>query len=132
MDPSNGELRRELAYLLLRMDLQPEAEREFRMLTETAPDDLLAATQLGFLLYAPRRADAAMPLFERVLAGKDNDLANRVAPCLRLPQVLKARAEPPASIDAKIMAERSIKAGYLKDAVKYLNGPTKPTPGTRA
>ena len=52
LDSSNGELRRELAYLLLRMDLEPEAEVEFHVLTETAPNDLLAATQLGFLLYA--------------------------------------------------------------------------------
>ena len=61
------------------------------MLTETAPDDLLAATQLGFLLYARGEQIAAEPLFERVLAGKDEDLANRVRAVLRIPQVLKAR-----------------------------------------
>jgi len=121
LDPSNGELRRELAYLLLRMDRQAEAEREFQILTDTVPDDLLSATQLGFLRYARGDRDGAQPLFERVLAGKDNDLANRVRAVLRLPQVLKARDEPPASIDARIMAERSIKAGYLNDAVKYLD-----------
>ena len=57
LDPANVELRRELAYLLLRMDRQPEAEQEFRVLTETAPDDLLSATQLGFLLYARGERD---------------------------------------------------------------------------
>jgi Tfp pilus assembly protein PilF len=129
-DPSNAELRRELAYLLLRMDLQPDAEREFRVLTETAPDDLLAATQLGFLLYARGEQVAAMPLFERVLAGKDEDLANRVRAVLRIPQVLKARGDaPPASIDAKVMAERSIKAGYMKDALKYLQIAHEDDPG---
>src|ERR1035441_10147560 len=46
LDPANVELRRELAYLLLRMERQPEAEQEFRAITEAAPDDLLAATQL--------------------------------------------------------------------------------------
>src|SRR5271157_694232 len=130
LDPSNVELRRELAYLLLRMDLQTEAEQEFRVLTETAPDDLLAATQLGFLLYARGEHIAAMPLFDRVLAGKDEDLANRVRAVLRIPQVLKARGNaPPASIDAKVMAERSIKAGYMKDALKYLQIAHEGDPG---
>jgi Tfp pilus assembly protein PilF len=122
LDPANVELRRELGYLLLRMDRAPEAEQEFRLLTRDAPDDLLAATQLGFLLFSRGEQTAATPLFERVMAGKDDDLANRVRAVLHLPLVLKVRdlALPPASIDAKVMAERSIKAGYMKDAVKYL------------
>jgi Tfp pilus assembly protein PilF len=130
LDPPNVELRRELAYLLLRMDRQPEAEQEFQVLTRTAPDDLLAAAQLGFLLYARGEHTAAMPLFDRVLAGKDEDLANRVRAVLRIPQVLKARGDaPPASIDAKVMAERSIKAGYMKDALKYLQIAHEDDPG---
>ena len=130
LDPSNVELRREFAYLLLRMDFQPEAEREFGVLTETAPDDLLAATQLGFLFYARGDYFAATPLFDRVLAGKDEDLANRVRAVLRIPQVLQARGDaPPASIDAKVMAERSIKAGYMKDALKYLQVAHEGDPG---
>jgi len=121
LDPGCAELRREFAYLLLRMDRQAEAETEFRYLTRTVPEDLLSATQLGFLLYARGNREEAMPLFERVLAGKDEDLANRVRAVLRLPQVLRARPEPqPTSIDARLMAERSLKAGYLKDALKYL------------
>ena len=119
-DPANVELRRELAYLLLRMDRQLEAEQEFRIITETAPADLLATTQLGFLLYA-RGDSAALPLFERVLAGNDEDLANRVRAVLRIPQVLTPRPDTkPASPEARIMADRSIKAGYQKDALKYL------------
>jgi tetratricopeptide (TPR) repeat protein len=120
-DPANVELRRELGYLLLRMDHQAEAEVEFRYLADHAPDDLLAATQLAFLLYARGEQQAAMPLFDRVLAGDDEDLANRVRAVLHMPQVLRQRAaEQPLSIDAKVMAERSIKAGYMKDALKYL------------
>jgi len=130
LDPTNIELSRELGYLLLRMDFPREAELEFRTLTEIAPDDLLAATQLGFLLYARGEAEAAQPLFDRVLAGKDEDLANRVRAVLRLPQVLKSRtAAQPASIDAKVMAERSIKAGYMKDALKYLQVAHEADPG---
>jgi tetratricopeptide (TPR) repeat protein len=67
------ELRRELAYLLLRMDRQSAAEEQFGILVKEAPDDLLAATQLGFLLYARGEHDAAQPLFDRVLAGNDED-----------------------------------------------------------
>jgi len=120
-DPKNVELRRELAYLLLRMESQEEAEKEFTHLVQTAPDDLLSATQLGFLLLARGEVDAAMPLFERVLTGPDEDLADRVRAVLRLPQIAKPKTEgKPDSIDAKTMAERSIKAGYLKDALKYL------------
>jgi len=55
LDPRNAELRRELGYLLLRMDREPDAEQEFRTLTATAPGDMLAATQLGFLLHATTR-----------------------------------------------------------------------------
>ncbi len=120
LDPANTELRRELGYLLLRMDRPREAEPEFRILTEIAPDDLLAATQLGFLLHARGDLAAAQPLFERVMGGGDEDLANRVRAVLRLPQ-LRPRADTrPTSLDAKLMAERSIKAGYMRDAVKYL------------
>ncbi len=129
-DPENGELRRELAYLLLKMDRQAEAESEFTALVERDPKDLLSATQLGFLLYSRGERAAAQPLFDRVLAGNDDDLANRVRAVLRMPQVLKPRSSAaPASIDAKIMAERSIKAGYLKDALKYLQVAHEADPG---
>jgi tetratricopeptide (TPR) repeat protein len=125
LDPANHDLRRELGYLLLRIDRggdrAGEAEVEFRILAQEAPDDLLSATQLGFLLFARGEKAAAMVLFDRVLAGKNDDLANRIRAVLRLPQVLRARGEAgPQSIDAKVMAERSIKAGFMKDALKYL------------
>ena len=130
-DPDNHELRRELAYLLLRLGRQPEAEAEFRILTQNAPDDLLSATQLGFLLYARGEHINAQALFDRVLAGKDEDLANRVRAVLHMPQVPKASSNgsAPSSTDAKVMAERSIKAGYMKDAVKYLEAAHEIDPG---
>jgi tetratricopeptide (TPR) repeat protein len=128
-DPANHELRRELGFLLLRMGRETEAELEFRILTQNAPGDLLSATQLGFLLYARGEKLAAMALFDRVLSGQDDDLANRVRAVLRLPQVLSPRAAATQSIDARIMAERSIKAGYLKDALKYLEAAHESDPG---
>lgn len=130
LDPRNVDLRRELAYLLLRMDRRTEAEDQFRAIAEGDPDDMLAATQLGFLLYGRGAADEAMPFFNRVMAGPDDELANRVRAVLRMPQVLHPRAElEPASIDAKVMAERSIKAGFTRDALKYLQVAHEADPG---
>jgi Tfp pilus assembly protein PilF len=130
LDPANLELRRELAYLLLRIDREPEAEIEFRAAAEISSADLLSATQLGFLLHGRGEDAAAQPYFDRVLAGSDEDLANRVRAVLRMPQVLHSRpdAQPP-SIDARLMAERSIKAGYIKDALKYLQIAHEADPG---
>lgn len=127
-DPNNAELRRELAYLFLAMGRQNEAEAEFLTITSIAPDDLLSATQLGFLLHA-RGDPGAQALFDRVLAGNDEDLANRVRAVLRIPQLINRRGPQPASIDARLMAERSIKAGYLKDALKYLQVAHESDPG---
>jgi Flp pilus assembly protein TadD len=130
LDPSNHELRRELGYLLLRMGRQAEAEPEFRILAQNAPGDLLSTTQLGFLLYARGEKLDAMALFLRVLSGDDDDLANRVRAVLRIPQVESPRgAAALPSIDARIMAERSIKAGYMKDALKYLEAAHESDPG---
>ena len=122
-DPKNPDLRRELAYLLLSMNRQAEAEQEFRQLVALSETDYLSAAQLGFLLLARGDTAAAMPLLERVMKGPDEDLANRVRAVLHLPQTLHTRPAQPAappSIDAKVMAERSFKAGFLRDALKYL------------
>jgi tetratricopeptide (TPR) repeat protein len=116
VDPNNVELRRELAYLLLRMKRQAEAEQEFRVIVDSTPGDLLSAAQLGFLRLARKDKASAMPLLDRVLQGNDPELANRVRAVLQVPQV----APQPVATEAKLMAERSIKAGYLKDALRYL------------
>jgi Tfp pilus assembly protein PilF len=122
LDPKNLDLRRDLAYLLLRMNHQGEAEQEFRTLTGMSETDYLSAAQLGFLLLARGDTAEAMPLLERVMKGADEDLANRVRAVLRLPQTLKTRPPQPTppSIDAKVMAERSLSAGFIRDALKYL------------
>ncbi len=121
LDPQNLVLRRELAYLLLRMNRQEEAETEFRQIAEKVPDDLLAVTQLAFLLHARGDETDAKPLFDRVLAGKDPELANRVRAVLHMPQVSQ-------STSPKEMAERSLKAGYLKDALRYLQAANEADP----
>jgi Tfp pilus assembly protein PilF len=130
-DSGNVELRRELAYLLLRMNRQAEAEQEFRDLADGPAKDLLATTQLAFLLHARGDDLAAQLLFDRVLVGKDGDLANRVRAVLHVEQTLQPRPAKaaPVALDAKVMAERSIKAGYIKDAVKYLEAAIEIDPG---
>src|ERR1019366_7120949 len=109
------------------MGRETEAEPEFRILTQNAPDDLLSATQLGFLLYARGEKLAAMALFDRVLAGKDDDLANRVRAVLRIPQVL--RPPPPQPTAAERRREASSKAVYRKDALKSLEAAHESDPG---
>jgi hypothetical protein len=57
------------------------------------------------------------------MRGGDEELANRARAVLQLPQVLSKRSDHAAAgpaVDAKLMAERSLKAGYLQDALKYL------------
>ena len=120
VDSRNIELRRELAFLLLTMGRQPDAEREFRVIVEQAPGDLLSCAQLGFLYLTRDEKARAMPLLERVLAGPDVALANRVRAALKMPLVEVSWRTEAVSNDAKVMAERSLKSGYLKDALVFL------------
>jgi Tfp pilus assembly protein PilF len=124
LDPPNVELRRELAYLHLAMDHRPEAEVQFASVVQSSPDDLLSVAQLGFLLLNRGDEADAKPLLDRVLAGPDEELADRVRSTLHMPQVLKRREEEPKAQvlnEAKLLAGKSLEKGYLKDALKYLH-----------
>ena len=88
LDPDNVELRRELAYLLLRMERQPEAEQEFGFWRAILPAICCPRPSSDFLYVARGDRVSAFPLFDRVLSGNDDDLANRVRAVLRIPQVL--------------------------------------------
>jgi tetratricopeptide (TPR) repeat protein len=123
LDPSNLELRRELAYLHLEMNNREQAEKEFEALVAAAPGDLSSTAQLGLLRLARGDSDGALPLLQKVLAGTDDELADRVRAALHLPPVLHRRAGElgaQVSNDARQMADKSLELGYLKDAVKYL------------
>ncbi len=87
-----------------------------------APDDLLSAAQLGFLRLNRRDYEGAQPLLDQVLKGSDEELADRVRVALKLPQTMRHRGTTAqrTSEEAKTMADKSLKAGYLKDALKYL------------
>ena len=124
LDPKNTDLRRELAYLLLEMDKKQEAEQQFQILNQSAPDDLLTAAQLGFLRLKRRNPAGAQPLLDQVLKGGDEELADRVRAALKMPQTLRHRSDTSHDqvlTEAKGLAEKSLRAGYLKDALKYLN-----------
>jgi Tfp pilus assembly protein PilF len=124
LDPANVDLRREFAYLHLAMGHDKDAEAQFGRVLEAAPQDLLSTAQLGFLLWKRGDEAAARPLLEKVLAGPDEELADRVRTVLNLPQTLKRRPEQPRvqlSNEAKTLAYRSLDKGYLQDALKYLH-----------
>lgn len=122
LDVSNIPLRRELAYLLLQLNQQSQAEAQFQALIEKAPDDLQSTAQLGLMKLARGDKEGALPLLNRVLARGDPALVERVRAALHPPEPkteLKVRGQ--ASItEAKDMAAKSLEKGYLKDALKYL------------
>jgi Tfp pilus assembly protein PilF len=131
LDSKNVELRRELGFLLLQMGRKEEAEREFRILAQP-PGDLFAIAQLGFLLYSRGARAEATPLFQQVLDSNDEDLGNRVRDVLHLPHKIVAStpaAQPEEAGDMKSMAERSLQAGYMKDALRYLEKANEADPG---
>lgn len=116
LDPKNIELRRELGYLHLAMNNKAEAIVEFQNVTAVAPDDLLSAAQLGFLLLGASEKKPAISLLEKALNSKDKEVTDRVRKALAVPQ---ASAADPGQEPAAL-ATRSLQAGYLKDALKYL------------
>lgn len=128
LDPKNIELRRELGYLHLAMNNKVEAIVEFQHVTAAAPEDLLSAAQLGFLLLGTNDKKAAIPLLEKALTSTDKEVIDRVRKALAIPQasVSEPRVVPHVDLreetrqDPAVLAARSLQAGYLKDALKYL------------
>ena len=121
LDPTNLDLRRELAYLHLEMKNRVEAEKEFRTVVESDPNDLVSVAQLGLLRWTRGDEEGALPLLQRVLASTDHELAERVRTAMKTPQNLQRRAdEPKAGNDqARLLGEKSLEKGFLQDALKY-------------
>jgi Tfp pilus assembly protein PilF len=121
LDPSNVELRRELAYLHMEMKNRAEAEKEFRAVVESAPNDLVSVAQLGLLRWTRGDEEGALPLLQRVLASGDRDLAERVRTAMKTPQNLQRRTEEPkaGNDQARLLGEKSLEKGFLQDALKY-------------
>jgi len=127
LDPKNTELRREMAYFLLQLGRKDEAEQEFRKITANGASDLLSVAQVGFLKLGENDVEGALPYLERVLSGTDQKLAEKVRAALNLPPELPPQAPASASgggpvepSDVRAMAFKSYEAGYLQDALRYL------------
>jgi len=123
LDPDNLNLRREMAYLLLEMGKKAEAEQQFKIINQATPGDLLSAAQLGFLRLSRHDTEGARPLLDQVLKEDDGELSDRVRAALGLPRALRRPTDTPrnrVSIEARTLAEKSLSAGYMKDALKYL------------
>jgi len=121
LDPANFGMRRELIFLLLEVKQTDEAERELRILTDMAPQDMLAAAQLGFLLLAGQDRAGAMVYLDRVLKSGDPELVARVKAALKTAPELKQRsAVPTQPVSAKAMGQRSYAKAYMQDAARYL------------
>lgn len=124
LDPKNATLHRELAFLLLSMSEsnqlpRQQAEAEFKEVLAGAPNDYLAAAQLGLLYLADKRDDLAMPILKDVLGHADPGTANRVRLALKMPLVLEEHSQDETPLDPRILGERSYNAGFLKDALRY-------------
>lgn len=135
LDPGNGALHRELAYLLLEMSghgesplpapsaddpaILNQAIEEFKNIVAASPADYVAAAQLGFLYLAANQSDLAMPLLKEVLAHGDAVTANHVRMTLKMPLQLQERHPDDSPLDPLLLGDRSYKAGYLKDARRY-------------
>ena len=125
LDPKNAALHRELAYLLLKMSesdptLHADAVAEFKIIAAVAPDDYVAAAQLGLVLLADGQTDLATPILRNVVDHANASTANRARMALKLPLVLEDRqTEAPPPLDPRVLGERSYEAGFLKDAKRY-------------
>jgi len=93
LDPENLTLRRELAYLYLAMHDDKHAVEQFQQVLSINPRDPLARRQLDSLLGFKSRAAAAPS---------------------------PAASGASAASDAKSMGMKSLKLGYMRDAIKYL------------
>ncbi len=89
LDPGNGLLHRELAYLLLTVSESGHRRPEQRLKKSSPPsslpssdpaqpEDYVPMAQLGFLYLEDHRMDLAMPLLNMVLAHGAEATANRV------------------------------------------------------
>lgn len=116
LDPANIDLRRELAYLLLAMGRQRDAEAEFERTLQVAPQDRLSLAQLGLLRLGRGERERAVQLLQGVLT-EDDSLARRVREAIG-----GGTARKPQSIDVRTPAELgdlSYKAGMTQDALRH-------------
>jgi Tfp pilus assembly protein PilF len=102
LDAQNTALRRELAYLLLQLHRDEEATKEFEIVARADPGDRIAIAQLA-ALRAPRVGKSTTQFAANRPAangGPDPNAGDKVT-------------------NPKAMAQKSMAAGYIKDAIRY-------------
>ena len=107
LDPQNIALRRELAFLYLAMHKQTEAVEQFEQVLAINPHDQLSRDQLDALrgLKKPQATVAPAPA--------SNASATP-------PSVARATSGASSGTDARAMGIKSLSAGYIRDAIRYL------------
>jgi len=113
LDPANSRLRRELAYLLLQVNLREEALREFEQIVAEDANDLLAAAQLADFYLTRNNPAEAVRLLEKAVQSPDEELAGRAEE--RLQQIREQEARP-----HRELGEKSLNQSYLQDARREL------------
>jgi tetratricopeptide (TPR) repeat protein len=93
IDPENIGLRRELGFLYLAMQKQPDAVEQFEKVLAIDPNDRLSRDQLDVLRGAKKKASVVHPLAPSAVSSKT---------------------------DPKKLGERSLALGYARDAITYL------------
>ncbi len=96
LDPTNTEVRRELAYLHMAMGQKAEAEQQFQRAVETSPQDALSTAQLRLLRFE-QGGEALLP--QKLAEGDSRGGAD----------------------EAKELGAKSFEKGYLKDALRYFS-----------
>jgi Tfp pilus assembly protein PilF len=109
LDPLNVPLRRELGFLHLKMQNEPNARQVFEDILRIAPDDTLSLTQLGFLKMASKQENEAKPLLARAARQSESGLSA-----------------------VRDLAQRSFEKGFLKDALQYLEQIQEASPADHA
>lgn len=113
LDPSDNRLRRDLAYLLLQVNLREEALREFEHIVAQDPNDLLSAAQLADFYLVRNNPVEAVRLLEKAVQSPDAEVAERAGERLR--QIREQEARP-----HRDLGEKSLKQSYLQDARREL------------
>jgi tetratricopeptide (TPR) repeat protein len=118
LDPSNTELRRDLAFLWLAVDRKAEAVREFEIIVREDPGDMLSCAQLGLLYLELQDTARALPLLEKVAAGPDAELAARAKRALGKTPGPPPRSKREQARPHKALGEKSLAFSYLNDALR--------------
>jgi Tfp pilus assembly protein PilF len=116
VDPSNRDLRREYAFLLLAMGKNGEARQQFEIQLKQHPNDRVSAEQLR-LLTGPAPAQPGARLTPGPQAGT---------------VAVPPAGTPESALDAASAKEMGLKSyhrGYIKDALRYLQAAWEESPG---